>query len=161
MSQTVLTAEGKDKVIEELEFIVSTLLPQVEDKIQYGEDNGHNITELIEQQDFYKKRITYLENMITTARVIGDMKYYKVSDPYYAIIKARTQKEAIRIYEQHISDDEDNELRENMIEVSRDYALVHFSRSTGEDMKLLKPQELLEEFNDDISGVLVVTSEIL
>lgn len=161
MSQAILTAEGKDKITEEVELIVHTLLPEVEKKIECAEYDGHDTVELIEQRDFYQKRIPYLENMINTAKVIGEMKYFEINDPYYAIIKARTRKEAIRVYEEHVADDEDNKLREDIHEISRDYALVHFARGTGEDMKMIKPWELLEEFNDDTPGILLVTSELL
>lgn len=157
---TILTAEGKEKVIEELDYISSYMLPQVEENIDNAKNTGEDIKELIEQRDFYKERIPYLENLINTAKVVGKMKYFETHDPYYALIKAKTKKEAIRQYTKHIADDEDGSLNKEMKEVGKDYALILFARSTGEDLKYLKPKELLKEFNDEVPGVLVVTSEI-
>lgn len=55
------------------------------------------------------------------------MKFYEIHDPYYALIKAPNQDEAIKVYSQNVAED-DGTLHEEIREVDRGYALVSFSK---------------------------------
>ena len=49
--------------------------------------------------------------------------------PYYALIKARDEDEAVQLYVVYVADDEDGTLREEMKEVEMDYALVMHTKA--------------------------------
>lgn len=87
-----------------------------------------------------------------------DMQYYEINSHYYALIGAESEEEALNIYVEVVADDDDGTLKDDMQEVERDYALVRFARSRGEDNKLLPYTELLEEFED--KGVLLMDSSL-
>lgn len=88
------------------------------------------------------------------------MRFFEIHDPYYALIKAGNEEQAIEKYVEVVADD-DGTLRENIKEVSRDYALVIFSRATGEDNSFLSVDELLKKFEKDISDVLAIDGALI
>lgn len=51
------------------------------------------------------------------------MKFFEVSDPYYALIKANTKEKAMNLYTEEVADD-DGELSEEMTEVGKVYAAI-------------------------------------
>lgn len=87
------------------------------------------------------------------------MRYFEIHDPYYAMLKATDQDEAINKYTEFVADDEEDTLKDEIREVSRDIALIMFSRGTGEGSELKSPAELLEEFNKEEADILLITSE--
>lgn len=89
------------------------------------------------------------------------MKYFKIQDPYYALIKAENQDEAIRIYTEFVSDDEDGTLHEEIKEIDRDYALIQFARSESEDGDFMPVPETLDKFRREKSEVLLIDSGLL
>lgn len=89
------------------------------------------------------------------------MKYFEIHDPYYALIKAADQEEAIKIYTEYVADDEDGTLHEEIEEVDRDYALIQFARSESEDRDFMPVPETLEKFRRDKSEVLLIDSGLL
>lgn len=85
------------------------------------------------------------------------MKYFEIHEPYAALIKARSKYEAISVYNEHVADaDTDTEVEE----ISRDKALIRFSRGMDEDRKLSKEKEIIERFNQEQADVLLITSEL-
>ncbi len=51
------------------------------------------------------------------------MKFFEVSDPYYALIKANTKEKEMNLYTEEVADD-DGELSEEMTEVGKVYAAI-------------------------------------
>ncbi len=88
------------------------------------------------------------------------MKYFEIHDPYYALIKAENQDEAIKIYTEYVADD-DGTLNEEIREVDRDYALVIFARSESEDGDFAPVPETLDNFRREKSEVLLIDSGVL
>ena len=88
------------------------------------------------------------------------MKYFEVNEPYYALIKAPSKKRALEIYTETVSEDDDGTLREEMMEVNRDYALVKFSRVKGENEEVAPIIKTLETFNNDEAELLLVDSSL-
>ncbi|MCM3216125.1 hypothetical protein M3612_16625 [Niallia taxi] len=89
------------------------------------------------------------------------MKYFEVNEPYYALIKAQSKKQAMEIYTKKVSEDNEGTLKEEMMEVNRDYALVKFDRSPGEDGQLIPIIEIIETFNKDKAELLVIDGSLL
>ncbi|WP_226570279.1 hypothetical protein [Bacillus stratosphericus] len=79
------------------------------------------------------------------------MKFYEVHDPYYALIKARNEESAIKIYTDNVADDGD---KLAISEVTEPYAAVRHSRTVDEDGKSLSVKEVLEDITNDNEMVL-------
>ncbi|MCY8890265.1 hypothetical protein P8918_14105 [Bacillus spizizenii] len=85
--------------------------------------------------------------------------YYEIVDPYYALIKAESTKEAMEIYNEYVADIAGiNE--KDVYPVPRDYALARFVRSTGEDGKLVPIDKALAEFYSPKSDILLFPKEL-
>ncbi|WP_421726818.1 hypothetical protein [Bacillus velezensis] len=91
------------------------------------------------------------------------MKFYEINDPYYALIKAKDKAEAEKIYIQEVADtdDYDNFQDEEIREVERDYALVKFSQSRGEDGELASYTYISGTFNNPDIEVLIWDGSLL
>ncbi|MFU1715640.1 hypothetical protein ACM392_08815 [Bacillus amyloliquefaciens] len=91
------------------------------------------------------------------------MKFYEIHDPYYALLKAEDKAEAEKIYIENVADtdDYDNFQDEEIREVERDYALVKFSQTRGEDRELSSYTYISENFNDPKSEVLIWDGSLL
>ncbi|WP_261376203.1 hypothetical protein [Brevibacillus brevis] len=103
----------------------------------------------------------YLQKVnIPNEREERAMKFYELHDPYYALIKAPDKNEAIKVYTEHVADD-DGTLHEEIREVDRDYALVSFSKGSTEDNEKVPIKEILDDFTKDGSAVLLISRELL
>jgi len=90
------------------------------------------------------------------------MKFYEIHDPYYSLIKAKDEDEAIRKYVENVAnDDEGCNLKDEISEVERDYALAQFSRTGGESGETIPVHEILKDFQSDDSLVLLVDGNLL
>lgn len=88
------------------------------------------------------------------------MRYFEIYDPYYALMKAKNEQEAIKEYVKYVADD-DGSLKDEIQEVSRDYALVKFSRAPGEDKVLLPISEVVDEFVEQEHEVMVIDGNLI
>lgn len=88
------------------------------------------------------------------------MKFYEVHDPYYALIMATNEEEALEFYANNIAED-DGDLLDGIEEVSRDYAVIRFSRAKSEDGKEVDQMELLATLTSEDSQLLVVDGALL
>lgn len=80
------------------------------------------------------------------------MKYFEVTDPYYALLKAEDKERALLEYNASVAGlDDINEIKE----VSRDYALVRFSQTPSEDKGLLPPATSVKEFENPVTCILL------
>lgn|GEM_PF-1012987 len=93
-------------------------------------------------------------------RPSGIMRFYEVHDPYYALIMARNEEEAIKIYTEIVADD-DGTLIDEIEEVSRDYALLRISRAPGEDNELIKYKELLDSLNSNEPQLFIIDGSLI
>ena len=80
------------------------------------------------------------------------MKFFEVNYPYYALIKAKDEDEALDMYVAFVADD-DGTLREEIKEVDRDYALIMYGRYSTEDMSI---STLVDDIQDDLPMVLLI-----
>jgi hypothetical protein len=87
------------------------------------------------------------------------MKFFEIHYPYYALIKAKSINEAINLYVEFVADDD--ALEDEIKEVDRDYALAKYSRGTSEDGKDIPLKEVLEDFGNDDSMVLLIDSALV
>ncbi|ASJ57536.1 hypothetical protein BP422_13210 [Brevibacillus formosus] len=94
--------------------------------------------------------INYSEIILPTT-----VKFFEAHSPYYALIKAKTKRLARLNYIAYVADD-DGTLRDEIKEVSRDYALARYSRVVGEDNKQPSIKEVLENFQLDENSVLII-----
>ncbi|CEG29820.1 hypothetical protein [Bacillus sp. B-jedd] len=85
------------------------------------------------------------------------MNYYEANYPYYALLKASNKNEAITLYNLTIGELIDEE---EMIEVSRDYALAMFTSGRTEEGKIIGIYEIILEFNCDNKKVLLIDSAL-
>ncbi|WP_260852404.1 hypothetical protein [Bacillus pumilus] len=88
------------------------------------------------------------------------MKFYKVNDPYIALIKANTKENAMKIYKEEIADD-DGSLSKNMTEVTETYAAIRYSRANGEDNNVIPVKEVLEHLTNEEEMVLIIDGSLL
>lgn len=77
------------------------------------------------------------------------MKFYEVHNPFYALIMAKSKKDAIAQYTKTIAADEDNTLKKEMKEVNRDYAVAVYSRGLSEDDKNIPIEYLVEDIQSN------------
>ncbi|MCY8810582.1 hypothetical protein P8907_20890 [Bacillus atrophaeus] len=112
-----------------------------------------------------------LENGVDDVKIKGDyveklevekpiMKYFEVSDPYYALIKAYTKEKAMELYTDTVTDD-DGELSDEMTEVGQVYAAIQHGRAPGEDKEIMPFKQVLEEISNDEEMVLLIDGSLL
>ncbi|MCA1214752.1 hypothetical protein LC728_10180 [Bacillus amyloliquefaciens] len=91
------------------------------------------------------------------------MKFYEINDPYYALIKAKDEADAERIYNEYISDTDDYEnfQDDEIREVERDYALVMFSQIQDHDGTCAGYDFISKVFNDPDFKVLKMDGSLL
>lgn len=91
-----------------------------------------------------------------------EMKYFESHDPYYALIKAEDHGEAVQLYISNVAGDseESQEVAEELKEVSRDYALVKFSRGPGENGKVVSIKDTIEDFISESNSVLLIDGSL-
>ncbi|PAK34028.1 hypothetical protein [Bacillus safensis] len=75
------------------------------------------------------------------------MKFYEVHDPYYALIKAKNEENAMTIYTDTVADD-DGSLSEEITEVTEIYAAIRHSRTVDADERILSIEKVLEDITN-------------
>lgn len=108
----------------------------------------HAQQEAIDFTTYLEAAIQLLEEQVKNKE---EMKFYEVNEPYYALIKAKSKENAVRIYDDNVADDGD-ELK--ISEVTETYAAIRHSRTLGEDGKPLSVKEMLEDITNDNEMVL-------
>ncbi|MED1234727.1 hypothetical protein [Bacillus paralicheniformis] len=76
------------------------------------------------------------------------MKYYEIHEPYYALIAAVDEKKAAEVYCEVVTDDVDETLKDNIKEVSRQYALGCVGDSVFQSKPELSVAEFVRDFDD-------------
>lgn len=88
------------------------------------------------------------------------MKFYEVHDPYYALIKAKNEENAMTIYTDVVADD-DGALSEEITEVTEAYATIIYSRVNGEDNNVIPVKEVLEHLTNEEEMLLVIDGSLI
>lgn len=88
------------------------------------------------------------------------MKFYEVHDPYYALIKAKNEENAMTIYTDTVADD-DGGLSEEITEVTETYAAIRYGRVNGEDNKIIPIEEVLKDLTSEEEMVLAVDGSLI
>ncbi|KQU12070.1 hypothetical protein ASG46_05905 [Bacillus sp. Leaf49] len=88
------------------------------------------------------------------------MKFFEVSNPYYALIKANTKEKAMELYKKDSADDE-GDLSKELIEVGDIYAAMRYGRAPGEDKNLIPLKEVLKDITSDEEMVLLTDGDLL
>ncbi|GLF91073.1 hypothetical protein Saga11_23320 [Bacillus safensis] len=76
------------------------------------------------------------------------MKFYEVHDPYYALIKAKNEENAMTIYTDTVADD-DGGLMEEITEVTETYAAIRHSRTVDADERILSIEKVIEDITNE------------
>ncbi|MFM2573789.1 hypothetical protein FBF75_17645 [Bacillus sp. S2(2019)] len=108
---------------------------------------------------------TYLESAIQLLEEQAkskkeEMKFYEVNEPYYALIKAKNDENAMTIYTDVVADD-DGGLSEEITEVTEAYATIIYSRVNGEDNNVIPVKEVLEHLTNEEEMVLIIDGSLL
>ena len=90
------------------------------------------------------------------------MRYFEVSTHYYALIKAVNVETAKEKYIAHGAED-DGSLKDEIVEVGRDYALAKFSQAPGEgaNRKMIPIKQVLEDFHCAEYDVLIIDRNLI
>jgi len=91
------------------------------------------------------------------------IKFFEFIEPYYALIKAKDYKEAVKTYIEEVAGEEDEfyELLEECKLVPELYATVKFCQAKGEDGELLDFKEFLKIIESDKTEVLLIDGSLL
>ncbi|WP_108490821.1 hypothetical protein [Bacillus velezensis] len=88
------------------------------------------------------------------------MKFFEVSDPYYALIKANTKEKAMKLYTEGVADDEEN-LSKEMQEVSLEHAVKAYIHRTGFEQGFFFKDEITNNLKGREEGIVVMDGHLL
>lgn len=93
------------------------------------------------------------------------MKYYEFNDPYYALIQAENQEEALQKYANSIGEESVVDLEEETLdtlkELSKEEAWETFIEGVSEDGKKIPLEEKKEYFNASGTEFLLIGGTVL
>lgn len=91
------------------------------------------------------------------------MNIYEIHDPYYGMMIATDEEEAVNKYIEVVAgyDDDKAELLEEVAMVDRDHAMLLYSRARGEDGNQIPIPELLEPLKSGNAEVLLVDGQLI
>lgn len=118
----------------------------------------HAQEEAIDFATYLETAIQLLEEQVKSKK--EEMKFYEVNEPYYALIKAKNDENAMTIYTDVVADD-DGGLSEEITEVTEAYATIIYSRVNGEDNNVIPVKEVLEHLTNEEEMVLVIDGSLL
>lgn len=118
----------------------------------------HAQEEAIDFATYLETAIQKLEEQVKSKK--EEMKFYEVNEPYYALIKAKNDENAMTIYTDVVADD-DGGLSEEITEVTEAYAAIIYSRVNGEDNNVIPVKEVLEHLTNEEEMVLIIDGSLL
>ena len=91
------------------------------------------------------------------------MKFYELNDPYYALIAAEDEGEAVQLYIANVAGDseESQDIAEELKEVNRDYVLTKLRRTPGENGENITEEEVDQEINSKKSRVILIDGSLI
>lgn len=158
---TLLTGLGAESIRERRDRVLKADLPKLREEIA-AESDITKIAELEKRKKDLLRFVLRQNQLLNYSEIVCPlpMKFFEVHSPYYAMIKAKTQREAIAKYTECVAED-DGSLDDEIREVDRDYALASFSRGVSEDGEKVSIFEILLDFQSDDSAVLLIGSDVL
>lgn len=152
-----------DTTRNELEAALESVGDQIENgRINEGKPAFNNYVVVNIDEPYIKDVVAVLEeNGHWDGQPSFKMKFYEVHYPYYALIMATNEDEAIEIYTDNVAEDYEGDLIDEIQEVSRDYAVIRFSRTKSEDGEEIDQVEVLATLNSEDSQVLVIDGALL
>lgn len=88
------------------------------------------------------------------------MKFFEVCNQFfnYALVSAENVDEAVQLYIAEVFEviEENSEFEGKIIEISRDHALIMYSRIPGEDGKLFSIEDTIQNINSDPRKVILM-----
>ncbi|WP_342467297.1 hypothetical protein NSS65_13380 [Bacillus sp. FSL K6-1006] len=118
----------------------------------------HGLEETLDLATYLETAIQLLEEQVKSKK--EEMKFYEVNEPYYALIKAKNDENAMTIYTDVVADD-DGGLSEEITEVTEAYAAIIYSRVNGEDNNVIPVKEVLEHLTSEEEMVLIIDGSLL
>lgn len=97
-----------------------------------------------------------IDQAINQMKKLDGLKFYEFDDPYYSLVKAKDEKDAIEEYEFATADKP-----EGIREIDIFTALLLFSRSVSEDGKQVSIYKILEEFFRNERATLIYDPHLL
>ena len=85
-----------------------------------------------------------------------ESKYFEITEPYYALIRAKDKGEAIEIYIEQVADDEEKELNKNIKEIDGDIALGKLVKCLERELAV---SEALNRFKNE--DILLIDSNLI
>lgn len=91
------------------------------------------------------------------------MNYYEILEPYYALIKAKDDVEAVNFYIETVAgyEEEFDTIHENCNPVPEYYAAARFSRATGVEDKLIDFEEIIDVLESGRNEVLLMDGALI
>ncbi|XBW80072.1 hypothetical protein ABRD05_16165 [Bacillus velezensis] len=89
------------------------------------------------------------------------MKFFEVSDPYYALIKANAKEKAMKLYTEEVADDDEENLSKEMYEVSLGHAVKAYIHRTGFEQGFCFKDEITNNLKGREEGIVVMDGHLL
>lgn len=164
---TIINLNDLDKYIDSFtQQDLAIILDKVQGNIEHGrEQDGkepfNNYIVINIDEPYIKDVVAILEdNGHWDGQPSGNMRFYEVHDPYYALIMASDENEAMKIYTEVVADD-DGTLKDEIEMVSRDYALLRISRAPGEDKEFIDYKDLLDLLDSGEPQVFIIDGSLI
>ncbi|NUJ17348.1 hypothetical protein FKN04_12235 [Bacillus glycinifermentans] len=97
-----------------------------------------------------------IDQVVNQVKKLGGFKFYEFDDPYYSLVKAKDEKDAIEEYELATADNP-----EGVREIDAFTALLLFSRSVSEDGKQVPVNKILNEFFKNERATMIFDRHLL
>jgi len=97
-----------------------------------------------------------IDQIIDQVKKLDGLKFYEFDDPYYSLVKAKDEKDAIEEYEHATADNP-----EGVREIDIFTALLLFSRSVSEDGNQVPVIKVLDEFFNNERATLIYDRHLL
>jgi len=163
INQRDLNRYVDDTTLNEFEAALDSVSEQIENgRKDEGKAAFNNYVVVNIDEPYIKDVVAVLEeNGHWDGQPSFKMKFYEVQYPYYALIMATDEDEAIEIYTDNVAEDHEGDLIDEIEEVSRDYAVIRFSRTKSEDGQEIDQMEVLATLNSEDSQVLVIDGSLI
>lgn len=169
---TVLSHKDLDKYIDvftqnELWVMIDSILGNIENAREKDNKKPYNSYIVINTDEPYINEIVEVmkqygqwDGKIDIDPFKQELNFYEAYNPYYALILAKNEEEAYKVYIENVADD-DGDLHEEIELVDREYGIVKFSRGKSEDGELLEISEILEDLKSDKSKLLLIDGSLI
>lgn len=94
------------------------------------------------------------------------MRFFEISDPYYALIKAKDEKDATKIYTEQVCDvssgEEFEEFKQGMKEITKEQAKTAIKGAIDDDTgQPVSNEEIERAISQEITEILLIDSYLV